>query len=50
MSEEYIPCVLGFIAYLIYAFGHSRGAKSERRKQDELMKSLTIKKLSEDQK
>ncbi|QLH66492.1 hypothetical protein [Aeromonas veronii] len=50
MSEEYIPWVLGFIVFVIYSFGHYRGAKSERKKQDELLKSLTIKKLSEEQK
>ncbi|HDX8431750.1 TPA: hypothetical protein RQN22_001827 [Aeromonas dhakensis] len=48
--EESMPYIVGFVVWVIYEIGKSRGKKIERAKQDDLMKSLTIKKLSEDNK
>ncbi len=44
--EQSMPYVIGFIVWVIYAIGHALGASSERKKQDALIKSLTIKNLS----
>ncbi|MGN7509067.1 hypothetical protein [Aeromonas salmonicida] len=43
--EESMPYIVGFIVWVIYAIGHSRGAKAERAKQDSLIRRLQIDKL-----
>lgn len=48
--EESMPYIVGFIVWVIYEIGKSRGKKIEREKQDALIKSLTIKNLSGEQK